>query len=138
MTRNELAKKLEGLGFFRNAGKDYNGYKVYDRDVSVGIPESEDSMDCFQVWDVEGSFLLEEFTNVEGLLDYLGEDPEKDVTPQDIENALAPILECGDIEGVEISGVETFQEAGVLTQANGLVLRLADGSEFQLTIVKSR
>ena len=33
--------------------------------------------------------------------------------------------------------VQTFEEAGVLTYNKGLVLRLPDGSEFQVTIVKS-
>ncbi|MHB1041300.1 MAG: hypothetical protein ACYC0Q_00450 [Eubacteriales bacterium] len=32
----------------------------------------------------------------------------------------------------------TFGEAGVLTTNEGLVVRLADGKEFQITIVQSR
>ena len=34
--------------------------------------------------------------------------------------------------------VETFEEAGVMTYNKGLVVRLPDGSEFQVTIVQSR
>lgn len=33
--------------------------------------------------------------------------------------------------------LESFQEAGVLTNNEGLVIRTPDGSEFQVTIVKS-
>jgi hypothetical protein len=32
----------------------------------------------------------------------------------------------------------TFEEAGVLTHNEGLVLRLNDGTEFQVTVVQSR
>jgi hypothetical protein len=32
----------------------------------------------------------------------------------------------------------TFDEAGMLTQNNGLVVRTINGSEFQITIVQSR
>ena len=38
----------------------------------------------------------------------------------------------------EITEVEDFVQAGVLTQDKGLIIRLADGSEFQLTINQSR
>ncbi|CAG0985914.1 hypothetical protein PHYC_02022 [Phycisphaerales bacterium] len=34
--------------------------------------------------------------------------------------------------------VTTFEAAGLLTRNEGLVLRLADGGEFQVTIVQSR
>ena len=37
-----------------------------------------------------------------------------------------------------IRGVKTFEEAMVLTSNKGLVIRLEDGSEFQVTVVKSR
>lgn len=32
----------------------------------------------------------------------------------------------------------TFRDSGVLTTNDGLVVRLADGSEYQLTVVRSR
>ncbi len=41
-----------------------------------------------------------------------------------------------DLGGVE--NVRTFEEAGVLTQNAGLVIETADGSEWQVTIVRSR
>ncbi len=41
-----------------------------------------------------------------------------------------------DLGGVE--NVRTFEEAGVLTQNAGLVVETADGSEWQVTIVRSR
>lgn len=33
---------------------------------------------------------------------------------------------------------DTFEERGILTSNDGIVLSLADGSEFQITIVRSR
>ena len=38
----------------------------------------------------------------------------------------------------EVEMVQTYDEAGILTYNKGLVLRMKDGSEFQLTLVKSR
>jgi len=38
----------------------------------------------------------------------------------------------------DIENVSTFEEAGVLTNNAGLVVRLGDGSKFQVTIVQSR
>lgn len=37
-----------------------------------------------------------------------------------------------------VTRVATFEGDGVLTTDRGLVVRLADGSEFQITIVQSR
>jgi hypothetical protein len=34
--------------------------------------------------------------------------------------------------------IRSFGDAGVLTRNEGLVLRLSDGSEFQITVVQSR
>ena len=39
---------------------------------------------------------------------------------------------------VNLRRVRTYQDDGVLTQNAGLVITTADGSEFQLTIVRSR
>lgn len=36
------------------------------------------------------------------------------------------------------SRVSTYDEAGVLTNNAGLVVRLFDGTEFQITVVRSR
>jgi hypothetical protein len=40
-----------------------------------------------------------------------------------------------ELRGVEM--VRTFDEAGILTYNKGLVLRMKDGSEFQITVVRS-
>jgi len=43
-------------------------------------------------------------------------------------------------EGVseDILSARDYQECGLLTSNKGLVVRAADGSDFQITIVKSR
>ena len=38
----------------------------------------------------------------------------------------------------EIARVQTFEEAGLLTGNRGVVVHTADGSTFQICIVKSR
>jgi len=72
---------------------------------------------------------------------------------QELEDGLKAILEdalavtLGDLDPDEISmpdelsdliRVATFEEDGVLTKNRGLVLRARDGSEYQITIVRSR
>lgn len=37
-----------------------------------------------------------------------------------------------------ITSVRTFEEAGVPSEERGLVITMADGSEFRITIVRSR
>ena len=39
------------------------------------------------------------------------------------------------VEGLELT--TSFGEAGILTRNRGVMFRMADGSEFQLTIVRS-
>jgi hypothetical protein len=46
-------------------------------------------------------------------------------------------LEDTDGHEHEVRTVRTFNEAGVLTMNSGLVVRIKDGSEFQVTIVQS-
>jgi hypothetical protein len=41
-------------------------------------------------------------------------------------------------EADNVRRIETFEEAGVLTRNAGLVIRMTDGSEFQVTVVRSR
>ncbi len=62
-------------------------------------------------------------------------------TEKDIEEALRAVLQCS----VSVSDTilddaraETFEKAGVMTMNRGLVVRLKDGCEYQLTIVQSR
>lgn len=38
---------------------------------------------------------------------------------------------------IGVARLDTFEEAGMLTHNEGLVLRLDDGSEFQITVVQS-
>ena len=38
----------------------------------------------------------------------------------------------------EIRQIRTFEEVGVLTANRGLVLMMADGTEFQVTIVRNK
>jgi len=37
----------------------------------------------------------------------------------------------------EVDNIRTFEEAAIMTDNTGLVIKLADGSEFQVTIVRS-
>ena len=37
-----------------------------------------------------------------------------------------------------IDSIRTFEDAGILTTNKGLVIRMKDRSEFQMTIVKSK
>lgn len=43
-----------------------------------------------------------------------------------------------ELPGLEIAECATFADRGLMTSNRGLVLTLADGSEFQLTVVQSR
>ena len=45
-----------------------------------------------------------------------------------------------DIDVVQsvVKRVSSFEDAGMLTRNEGMVLRLQDGSEFQITIVQSQ
>ena len=42
----------------------------------------------------------------------------------------------GELAKVEL--VQTFEEAGIMTNNKGLVVRMKDAREFQITIVQSR
>ena len=61
------------------------------------------------------------------------------MTTEDIEILLEGLLtdEIRESECKEVRDVSTFDEQGVLTRDNGLVITAADGSEYQITIVKS-
>ena len=51
------------------------------------------------------------------------------------DEALADYFDGGD---VDVRSIESFEAEGVLTNNAGFVLRLMDGSEFQITVVRSR
>ena len=74
--------------------------------------------------------------------DYENYEDERDcATDSVVEDALLGIL-LGDlsVEDTALEGcdVRSFADAGVMTYDKGLVLRLPDGSEFQVTIIQSR
>lgn len=62
-------------------------------------------------------------------------DHEEIETSEELESLLRDILEESVLYVTETT---TFRQAGLMTDNSGLVLRMADGSEYQLTIVKSR
>lgn len=66
---------------------------------------------------------------------------EPEITDEIVEEALNGIL-SGDWDtensALEGSQIRTFQQAGVMTYNKGLVITLPDGTEYQLTIVRSR
>lgn len=43
----------------------------------------------------------------------------------------------GELED-ELDNVDSFESAGVLTSNDGFVVKMRDGSEFQVTVVRSR
>ena len=67
---------------------------------------------------------------------------------QDVLKALLDEIACMDGDDLDqfdlpddlggIEHVRTFDEAGVLTQNAGLVIAMADRSEWQVTVVRSR
>ena len=65
-----------------------------------------------------------------------------DTNEKTIEDALN-LLISGELDLVdtalgEVSNIKTYAEAGILTRDSGLVLRMEDGSEFQITIKQSK
>ena len=55
---------------------------------------------------------------------------------KEIESALKELIESSD--EFTYANVETFREAGVLSGSSGLLLRVGNGVEFQIRIVRSR
>jgi len=55
----------------------------------------------------------------------------------ELETMLYELLQDRD-EAPEIARAESFEEAGLLTDNRGLVVRTTDGSEFEITIVQRR
>lgn len=56
----------------------------------------------------------------------------------EFQELLAGVLLASDDMDEEDISVRTYEEVGMLTMDKGLVVQLADGSEFQVTIKKSR
>ncbi len=65
----------------------------------------------------------------------------EDIDERTVEDALCGIL-AGDCDAgdtaLEDCRVRTYGQAGLLTGNSGLLITLPDGSEFQITIVRSR
>lgn len=65
------------------------------------------------------------------------------MSESDFQEELKDLLKGEDYDSVftEMDGihlVSTFESAGVLTRNKGLVVLMNDGSEYQITIVRSR
>ncbi|MCD8235218.1 MAG: hypothetical protein LUD00_00895 [Prevotellaceae bacterium] len=62
-------------------------------------------------------------------------------TETEVEETLRAVLQfCVSVSDTILDDAmaETFEKAGVMTMNRGLVVRLKDGCEYQLTIVQSR
>ena len=65
-------------------------------------------------------------------------------TEDDMVQAISDALEAADEraqddgEPAAIRSLLTFDSAGVMTMNSGLVVRMVDGSEYQITVVRSR
>lgn len=54
----------------------------------------------------------------------------------DMENILIALLnEAGDVEPIAV--VETFEDASIVTADRGIVVTMVNGTEFQISIVRS-
>ena len=60
------------------------------------------------------------------------------VIEEALQLVLSGELEAEDTALAEVSSVRSYEDAGLLTRDNGIVLRMADGSEFQIRIIQSR
>jgi hypothetical protein len=59
-------------------------------------------------------------------------------TEADMRELLADLLLDDEDLAAGRRDVRSFEDSGLLTRNEGLVVRMEDGSEFQVTIVKSR
>ncbi len=62
----------------------------------------------------------------------------KTITETGFEELLALMFETREAEEAGIEDVMTFDEADLPPSNRGVVVRMANGQEFQLTIVRSR
>lgn len=62
------------------------------------------------------------------------------MTEKEFEAFLYGVVETAPWEAdkADVAMIATFEEAGLMTRNAGIVVRLDDGSEFQVTIVRSR
>ncbi len=62
---------------------------------------------------------------------------------EDVEELLQAAIEClesldADFEGPYVDTIRTFEETGIASENRGLVVPFEDGSEFHVTIAKSK
>jgi hypothetical protein len=57
-----------------------------------------------------------------------------DVITERVEEAFEVFAE----HGLDVARADTFADCGVLTRDAGFVITLADGAEYQVTVVRSR
>lgn len=60
------------------------------------------------------------------------------MTENELVEYLGETLEWSNEESGMIESVRTFDSVGMMTMNEGLVVRLQDGSEFQIVVKKSR
>ena len=60
------------------------------------------------------------------------------MTENELVEYLEETLAWSNEESGMFKSVRTFDSVGMMTRNKGLVVRMKDGSEFQLTIVKSK
>lgn len=64
------------------------------------------------------------------------------ITERGMQEILCGLFEDTDFEpyadGVRLAAVRDFEGMGMMTRNKGVVIRMTDGTEFQLTIVKSK
>ena len=53
-----------------------------------------------------------------------------------MEDWLESVLLEANEDGIGVDGIGRFSEEGIITKNAGVVVRMDDGSEFQITIVK--
>jgi len=56
---------------------------------------------------------------------------------QQMQDYLTEVLEWSSQEDGMVKSIDTFEEIGAMTNNKGLVIKMQDGSRFQLIIVKS-
>jgi hypothetical protein len=56
----------------------------------------------------------------------------------EMESYLMEVLDWAQNEDGMIVDIDTFESAGLMTNNQGLVLKMKDGSQFQLKITKSK
>ena len=59
-------------------------------------------------------------------------------TEHEFANYLIEVLDWSNNEDGMIEEVDTFESAGVMTSNEGLVIKLQNGKEFQVTIKRSK